>query len=213
MSVISFGLRWVAGALLAFGLMSGAALAQSGPRNGAEAFVQQNVDRGYDILTNDRIPQPERQRRFRSFLLGLIDARRISQFTLGRYGNNASNAELDDFTDAFANYIVAVYQDRLSQYRDQTLQVTGSTSRGEDDVVVNADIIDRAHPEAKPFHVAFRVREGNDRRYVITDLNVEGIWQSLSERADFTAFLQQHGGRIAELTNDLIHKTRALRSS
>ena len=212
MSVFSFGLRWVAAALLALGLASGVAVAQSGPRNGAEAFIQQNVDRGYDILTNDRLPQNERQRRFRSFLLGLIDARRIAQFTLGRYANDASNAELDDFTDAFANYIVAVYQDRLSQYRDQTLQVTGSNSRGEDDVVVNADIIDRAHSEAKPFHVAFRVREGNGGRYVITDLNVEGIWQSISERADFTAFLQQHRGRIVELTNDLIQKTRALRS-
>ena len=56
------------------------------------------------------------------------------------------------------------------------------------------------------------VREGNGGRYVITDLNVEGIWQSISERADFTAFLQQHRGRIVELTNDLIQKTRALRS-
>jgi phospholipid transport system substrate-binding protein len=34
-------------------------------------------------------------------------------------------------------------------------------------------------------------------------MQVEGIWLALSQRSDFTAFLQQHGGNVKALTDDL----------
>jgi phospholipid transport system substrate-binding protein len=67
-------------------------------------------------------------------------------------------------------------------------------------VVVNCEATDRAHPNNAPYKVAFRIRKASDGRFVITDLNLEGVWQTLSQRADFTGFLQQHGGKLQELT-------------
>ena len=51
--------------------------------------------------------------------------------------------------------------------------------------------------------VGFRVRKTSDGRSIITDMQVEGIWLALSERSDFTGFLQQHGGSVAALTDHL----------
>jgi ABC-type transporter MlaC component len=42
-----------------------------------------------------------------------------------------------------------------------------------------------------------------DGHPVITDTAAEGIWLALWERAGFTAFLQQHGGSVAALTEHL----------
>ena len=206
---VSAGLRFFAGVLLALGIIASASTAEAAARNDAEAFVQRAVDRGYELLTDSRTSQTERQRQFRSFLLSLIDARRIAVFTLGRFANRARPDEIDEFTDVFADYIVAVFQSGLGRFRSQSIEVTGSNPvRG--DVVVTCDIIDRSNRNARPYNVAFRVRQASDGRYFINDLNVEGIWQSLSERAEFTAFLQQHRGDIEELTNDLRRQTRQL---
>jgi phospholipid transport system substrate-binding protein len=178
------------------------AFAQAG--NPAEAFVQQNVDRGYQILNNHALSSAQRRDQFRDFLLTLTDLRRIGAFTLGQYANSASPADLQAFDKAFTDYAVAVYESRLGKYTGQTLKVTGSVPRAADDVVVNAVVVNpQAASGQQPIRVAFRVRKTTDGRPIITDLEVEGIWLALSERSDFNGFLQQHGGSVSTLADHL----------
>jgi phospholipid transport system substrate-binding protein len=170
----------------------------------AEAYVQQNIDKGYVILNNASLPVDQRRMQFRNFMLALTDTNRIARFTLGQYANGASKGDLDTFESAFTDYAVAVYESRLSKYKGQTLKVTGSTERAADDIVVNADVINPgAQNNAQPIKVAFRVRKTADGRPIITDMQVEGVWLALSQRSDFTGFLQQHGGSITALTDHL----------
>ena len=49
----------------------------------AEAYVQQNVQKGLTILNNHSISDSQRRSQFRDFLTGLTDIRRIAVFTLG----------------------------------------------------------------------------------------------------------------------------------
>jgi len=168
----------------------------------AESFVQQNIDKGYAIL-NASLSDEQRRAQFRTFMLGLTDTRRIGMFTLGQYANGASKADLDKFTDAFVDYAVAVYESRLSKYKGQTLKVTGSSERAADDIVVNADVVNPNSSNGQPFKVGFRVRKTSDGRPIIPDMQVEGVWLALSQRSDFTGFLQQHGGSVAALTDHL----------
>lgn len=176
------------------------AFAQSNP---AESFVQQNIDRGYQILNNHTLSGQQRREQFRDFLLSLTDLQRIGMFTLGQYANSASPADIQSFQKAFEDYAVAVYETRLGKYTGQTLKVTGSQSRAPDDVIVNAIVVDPHGNTQNPIHVAFRVRKTSDGRPIITDMQVEGIWLALSERSDFTGFLQQHGGSVTALADHL----------
>src|SRR5262249_48504161 len=142
------------------------------------------------------------------------DTKRIGAFTLGQYASSAPKADVDAFTNAFTDYAVAVYESRLSKYKGQTLKVTGSTERAADDVVVNADLISpNAGATGQTFKVAFRVRKTSEGRPIITDMQVEGIWLALSQRSDFTAFLQQHNGNVQALTDDLKRQTAGLSTS
>jgi len=178
----------------------------------AESFVQQNIDKGYAIL-NASLSDEQRRAQFRTFMLGLTDTRRIGLFTLGQYANGASKADLDKFTDAFLDYAVAVYESRLSKYKGQTLKVTGSSERAADDVVVNADVVNPNSSNGQPFKVGFRVRKTSDGRPIITDMQVEGVWLALSQRSDFTGFLQQHGGSLAALTENLHMQAQQIHAS
>jgi phospholipid transport system substrate-binding protein len=178
----------------------------------AETFVQQNIDKGYAIL-NASLSDEQRRAQFRTFMLALTDTRRIGMFTLGQYANGASKADLDKFTDAFIDYAVAVYESRLSKYKGQTLKVTGSAERAADDVVVNADVVNPNSSNGQPFKVGFRVRKTSDGRPIITDMQVEGVWLALSQRSDFTGFLQQHGGSLAALTENLHMQAQQIHAS
>src|SRR2546423_715698 len=72
-----------------------------------------------------------------------------------------------------------------------------------DDVIVNAVVVNPHGDNQNAIRVGFRVRKTSDGRSIITDMQVEGIWLALSERSDFTGFLQQHGGSVAALTDHL----------
>ncbi len=175
----------------------------------AEGFVQQNVDRGYTILNDSSLPAGQRHLQFRNFMLGLTDTNRIALFTLGQYANGAPKAELDAFETEFTDFELTTYKSLLSKFKGLTLKVTGSTQLAEDDIVVKVDVVrsDSAN-NAQPVKAAFRLRKAADGRLIVADIQVEGIWLSLVQRSDFTGFLQQHGGSIAALTDQLPNKVR-----
>ena len=181
--------------------------ARAAAANPAEAFVQENVDRAFAIINNMAVPEEQRYMQFRDLILSLMDARRIGMFTLGPYANRASQAEIEAFLAAFSDYTIRfVYRAGFAQTEGNAPKVTGSTQRAADDVIVTCEA---EGPNAQPIKVAFRVRRSSDGRPIVTDLQVEGVWLALLQRSDFSAFLQQNGGRVADLTADLQRLARA----
>jgi ABC-type transporter MlaC component len=177
----------------------------------AEGFVQQNVDKGYTILNDSSLAAGERHLQFRNFMLGLTDTNRIALFTLGQYANGASRTELGAFESEFADFEFTTYESLLSKFKGLTLKVTGSTELAEDDIVVNVDVVRfNSTNSAQPVKAAFRLRKAADGRLIVADIQVEGIWLSLVQRSDFTGFLQQHGGSIAALTDQLPDRVRSM---
>ena len=191
----------LAGLAIALPIVWPPSAARAAAANPAEAFVQENVDRAFVILNNPELPQEQRYMQFHDLILSLMDARRIGMFTLGPYANRASQAEIESFIAAFSDYTIRfIYGAGFAQTEGNAPKVTGSTQRAADDVVVNCEV---NGPNAQPIKVAFRVRRSADGRPIVTDLQVEGVWLALLQRSDFSAFLQQNGGRIADLTADL----------
>lgn len=203
----------LAAIVAAIAMLSTSELRAAPAANPAEAFVQENIDKGYAVLNSTTLSDEQRRAQFRDFMLSLTDARRIGMFTLGQYANSASKEDIEAFISAFSEYAVAVYESRLSKYKGQTLKVTGSAQRAADDVVVNTDVVNPGTPNAQPLKAAFRVRKTSDGRSIVTDIQVEGVWLALSQRSDFTGFLQQHGGRLPDLTTDLQRQTQLLRNA
>lgn len=194
------------GLLAAWAIVDSLAIgpAQASPES--EAFVQDTVDDGYVILNNTTLSPEELSAQFREFMLALTDMRRIATFTLGPYVNRAPPAEIDDFVEAFTEYAVTVYEDRLSRYTGQTMVVSGSDDRAEDDSIVTA-VVSMANNEIDPnrqmINVGFRVREDVNGNPIVIDMQVEGVWLAVNQRADFTSYLQQNNGSVPALAASL----------
>jgi len=175
----------------------------------AEAFVSENIQKGLQILSNRG---PQRASQFESFLEGLTDISRIGRFTLGNARRTASPADIAAFDAAFKTYAVAVYQSRLSAYSGQTLKVTGSTQNAPGDFTVMTVTVDSgADRSQQPLTVGFRV-VSEQGRMVVIDVSVAGVWLSIEERDQFSAFLSQHNGSIPALVTHLDQQTALLRS-
>jgi phospholipid transport system substrate-binding protein len=165
--------------------------------NVAEAFVGDNIHKGLEILNNKRLSTVQRRDQFETFLLGLVDVRRIGLFTLGQYRRTAPPEDVEAFIGAFKNYAVAAYQSYFAKYSGQTLKVMGSTERSPTDFIVATQLADPGTNQP-PLEVDFRVRTDTGKP-VLVDVSVSGIWLSLEERDQFVAFLGQNGGNVRTL--------------
>lgn len=173
-----------------------------------EAFTQSLIDQGVSILSNTSGGVANRNARFRSFLEQYADIRAAAMFTLGNYRRSASAAEIDDFSEAFKEYAIAIYEKRLEQYAGQTLKVTRSVQNKPGDFTVYAEEAGKG-PDA--LKVAFRLL-GSEGSYRFVDVNVAGVWLSVEQRDQFSSFLSSNGGKVPLLTADLRRQATAIRA-
>src|SRR3954447_16521204 len=93
----------IVGALAVAAAVLGWTIAASAPAEAsaaAEAFVQSNVQRGLQILSNSALSKQQQQEQFREFLLGLTDLRRIALYTLGPARRSATPQQQEAFVEA-----------------------------------------------------------------------------------------------------------------
>lgn len=179
--------------------------------NPAETFIDQNVQKGLAILTNQSLTDPQRKTQFRTFLLSLIDLERVALFTLGPARRTASDAEKAQFVDAFREFAVSIYESRLTAFSGQTLKVTGSQPTGRGDTIVKTTLVDPKASGNQPLPVSFRV-SNSDGKQVVIDVNVLGVWLAIEERDQFSSFLGDHGNSVAALIAHLKDLTAQMRA-
>ena len=173
----------------------------------AEQYVTDNVQKGITILDDKSLSKDQRKAQFQAFVIGLLDIKVISEYTLGQFRRGATPADLASFDDAFKNYGLAVYQTYFNKFSGQTLQVTGSYTQSAGESIVKSVMIDPNDKKGdKPLEVDFRVAKEGSREAVV-DFAVEGVWLREMEKSDFTSFLGQHGGDISALIVMLKKKT------
>lgn len=171
----------------------------------AQTFVATNIQQGFDILNDPAASVPQRRERFASFVIGLIDVRRVALFLLGRYATTASPADIDAYIAAYQDYALAVYQSYFSLYAGQSLRVIDSRERAPNDFVVRTAMVGN---NAAPMEIDFRVRT-DGAKPVLVDMGVAGIWLALAQRDQFTAVLGQNNGDVKSLIAHL-DRTKSL---
>ena len=202
-----FGLAHMGVLAALFAVMALASARTASASPDAEAFAQRLVDTGVGILRNTS--DPNRRMKFREFITQYADIRKTAMFTLGNYRRTANEVDVEAFIKAFQDYATVVYESRLDQYKGQTLKVVGSIDNKPGDVTVNTVVVDPNMQE--PLRVGFRLLGGGGN-YRFVDVQVAGIWLSVDQRDQFSAFLSQHGGSVPTLTAHLTTQTQQIAS-
>jgi phospholipid transport system substrate-binding protein len=169
----------------------------------ASDFISRLAERAIQGLTDKNVPVPERTQRFRTLLTEGFDVQQIGRFVLGRYWRVATEEERAEYLRLFEDFIVTNYATRFGDYAGENLKIGTATKNG-DDIVVPSELI---RPAGAPVRVEWKLRsEGNSFR--ITDVAVEGVSMTITQRDDFSASIQRNGGRVEGLLTMLRDKIK-----
>jgi phospholipid transport system substrate-binding protein len=126
---------------------------------------------------------------------------------LGRFWRQATDQQKAEFRKLFEDYVVKSYANRLSQYSGETLSIKETRPSEEGEVLVTSQI-DR--PNGPPVRIDWRCRAEGEN-YKIIDVVVEGISMAITQRQEFASVIQNSGGNVQALIDQLRAKTAQLK--
>ncbi|MBV8287288.1 MAG: ABC transporter substrate-binding protein [Hyphomicrobiales bacterium] len=154
---------------------------------------------GKDVDPNQRVA------RFRQLFQGDFDVPGIARFVLGHYWRSATPAQQQEFIKLFTNYIALVYANRLAEYSGATLRVLGTRPAPDGELVSSEIVRTNGQPPAR----VDWLMTPQDGTYKISDVIVEGISMGVTQRSEFAAVIQRHGGQLQSLITALRQKTES----
>ncbi len=177
-----------------------AAIAQDSATKPAE-FIQGLADQAISVLSDQRGTIDERQQKFRTVLRDDFAMKKIGRFAAGKYWRNMSTEQKRQYQNLFEEWILKTYSIRFGGYSGETVNVLRTFKAGATDVFVRTRIDSSKRRSLK---VDWRVRR-IDERYKIIDVVVEGVSMLVTQKAEFSAVLQQRGidGLITILRSQL----------
>jgi phospholipid transport system substrate-binding protein len=173
----------------------------------AKGFVKSLADEAIALMAQRNTTSPTQRDRFRELFKRGFDVEEIARFVLGRYWREATDTERAEYLRLFEDLIVATYASRFSEYSGEKLTVTDA--RADDDrTVIVASQIER--PSGPPIRLDWRLVETGGR-YKITDVVVEAVSMSVTQRSEFASVIQRGGGKMESLLTALRAKTSGMR--
>lgn len=142
-------------------------------------------------------------------ILGLLqtsfDLPYMGRAALGTHWNKATEEQRSRFLKAVATAEARAYSERFGQYGGQTLTLGKITPRPNGLSIVDSRL---SQTTGQPIKLEWEVRDtGQGPR--ITDVKVEGVSMVMTRRSDFNSYIQNHGGSVDPLINEL--ESRAAR--
>jgi len=150
-------------------------------------------------------PGPARQAAIQRVLQTSFDLPYMGQQALGANWNKASEAQRVRFLKAAETAEARAYSERFGQYGGQTLTVGKVTPRANGLSIVDSRL---SQSNGQPIKLEWEVRD-TGRGPRITDVKVEGVSMIMTRRSDFNSYIQNNGGTVDPLINEL--ESRAAR--
>ena len=181
--------------------MPTAALAQGAARDTqAESFIDASARHVLGILNNRSIDTASRRQAFHQMAGDLIDWQRLTHFVLGKYSRTATPDQYQRFAGTYRTYNEGIYQRRIDDYKGLRAVVTGSVVRRPGDVIVRTML--SGAPGQQPTELSWRVLGGGNS-WKVVDVQVKGVWLAITQQQDFVSTIDNGGGRIDTLINQL----------
>jgi phospholipid transport system substrate-binding protein len=148
----------------------GASGALSPAEDEARAFVQQTIDTVLRVLHDAGLSLPQKKDRVESIAYERFDFALISKFVLARNWSKMTPQQQSEFVDAFKKHLSGTYRDTLDNFKDETIDVTGSRAETNGDVTV----MTRVRSGSGDTKVDYRLRK-EEAGWRGIDVIIEGV--------------------------------------
>ncbi len=185
--------------VLAGSLLKKAALSGPSQTERAREFIQSMGDEVVSYVRDNSLSKDEKKAKLKDVLNRNFDMNTISRFAMGRYWNDLSAAEQQEYRSLFEDMIVSIYAEKFSYYDGEKFHVGGIESIGNSDISVSSFIIPRTGDNIL---VDWRLR-GKDSQYKIVDVAINNVSMIITQRSDFSSTIQRNGGRASVVLDNL----------
>jgi len=186
--------------LLAAALLAAAAIPAARAQDDPGRFVADLAQRAINELTAPGVPDPERIARFRTIFTEGFDVPLIARFVLGRHWRTATEAQREEYTKLFDEFVAQTYARRFAEFPGVQIKVLSVSKPNEDgDQIVS---VDGNLPGKAPVRMDLRVRP-KDGKPKIIDVAIEGVSMAITQRDEFSAVIQRGGGDMEALLANL----------
>ena len=144
-------------------------------------------------------PGPARQAAIQRVLQTNFDLPYMGQQALGANWNKASEAQRVRFLKAAESAEARAYSERFGQYGGQILTVGKVTTRPNGLFVVDSQL---SQSNGQPIKLQWEVRDAGQGPRIV-DVKVEGVSMVMTRRSDFNSYIQNNGGTVDPLINEL----------
>ena len=164
-------------------------------------FVSNFADSAINILSDNEILEGEKHSKFTNLVMSAIDLNLISKFVLSKTWKNATDDQKERYIQAFKDYFINSYANKLDQYSGEQVEVVDAEEAGKY-VIVNSFIY-REGTDTLKINLKWRLLN-RDGEIKIIDLNIEGISLIIAQREEFQSFLANNEGDLEKLIEKII---------
>ena len=186
---------------LAFRLAAGAAVAFAAmpalANDPAAELVSATAAQAIDIIKTTTAAQ--RQAAIQQVLQTRFDLPYMAQTALGTHWAKATPEQQARFVKATETAEAKAYSERFGQYSGQTLAVGKTTARPNGVFIVDSRL---NQTNGQPIKLEWEVRQ-LPAGLRITDVKIEGVSMVMTRRSDFNSYIQQNGGKVQPLIDEL----------
>lgn len=159
----------------------------------AASFVQEFGARLIAVVNGEE-SLPEKERRLRPLIDTSVDVDTIAHFCLGRHASSASPQQVSEFIRLFHSVLVNNITSKIGDYRGVTFRMGDSTVRGSEAYV--GTVVQK--PNSAPINVRWVVSTASGTPKIV-DVVAEGTSLRLTQRSDYSSYLNHNGNSIDSL--------------
>ena len=156
----------------------------------AENFISETASNAKKIILNTKTNEKEKRKSLEELALNSVDVSGLAKFTIGDSIKNLNEKQTSEFIETFKVFFSKNISNKLKDYSDQKVIVTGSKKISENYVLVNSKIV--SNKDKQEIIVDWRVFLVNDK-LIIRDLVVEGLSLARTQREEFASIIANKG--------------------
>lgn len=155
----------------------------------ARAFVEKLANDAFATLRDKSLSKSASRERFRTMLQENVALEEIGNRLIRRHKATITPAQLAAYRAALPEFVLNAYADRLYDYSDASVKTLRTTGRGG-----MTDVATRVtRPGNQPVDAIWQIRKTPAGQFKVNGLTVSGINLSLTQEADFNAYIQKNG--------------------
>ena len=166
-----------------------------------KSFISELVTEAINVLSDKSLSEEKKTNVIALIAKENVDIKALGYYTLGSVRKSLDQSLLEQYNNLFEKYFLKSLTSRLSEYSDQTFEVTGSEQKSANYTIVFSNV--RGGTKSPEIKVNWRVYTKNPNKPLIRDLIVEGLSLAKTQKEEFASILNSNNNDVAKLLDRL----------